>query len=65
MPWPALGPSPGFPESRQLAVKVVKGCYTCRREEKRLAQQQMGELPWAKAGGVDPFEAVPCDSMGP
>ena len=28
-----------IPRSRQLAVKVVKGCYTCRREETRLAQE--------------------------
>ena len=54
-----------IPRSRQLAVKVVKGCYTCRQEEKRLAQQQIGELPGARAGGIAPFEAVACDFMGP
>ena len=54
-----------IPRGRQLALKVVKGCYTCRREEKWLAQQQMGELPGARAGGIAPFEAVGCDFMGP
>ena len=26
-----------IPQGRQLALKVVTGCYTCRRKEKRLA----------------------------
>ena len=54
-----------IPRSPQLAVKVAKECHTCRREEKRLAQRQMGELPGARAGGVAPFMAVAYDFKGP
>ena len=28
-----------IPRSRQLAIEVVKGCYTCRKEETRLLQE--------------------------
>jgi hypothetical protein len=54
-----------IPRARQLALKVLRDCFLCRKEDKKLAEQQMGELPSFKTGGIAPFEAVACDFMGP
>ena len=54
-----------IPRGRQLALKIVKNCPSCKREDKRLGEQIMADLPSFKTSGLAPFEAVGCDFMGP
>ena len=54
-----------IPRGRALAQRVISSCPACRREHKKVVQQEMGDLPKEKSLELAPFEAVGCDFMGP
>ena len=50
---------------RDLARKIKKSCYTCRRRDKELAQQQMAPLPKSRQSMTPTFHEVSMDLFGP
>ena len=49
----------------RLAKSVVTACYTCRRRDKKMETQLMGQLPDERLEVVSPFEATALDLFGP
>ena len=49
----------------RLAKSVIGSCYTCRRRDKRMETQLMGQLPNERLEVVSPFEATALDLFGP
>ena len=49
----------------RLAKSVIGSCYTCRRRDKRMETQLMGQLPNERLEIVSPFEATALDLFGP
>merc|ERR1712101_37115 len=50
---------------RRLARSVAKSCMRCRRENKELQQQVMGDLGEDQLAKVRPFHHLTLDLMGP
>ena len=49
----------------RLAKSVIGSCYTCRRRDKQMETQLMGQLPNERLEIVSPFEATTLDLFGP
>ena len=49
----------------RAAKEVSRKCYWCRRNDKKMAAQQMGGLPDERTTFLAPFEAVALDLFGP
>jgi hypothetical protein len=54
-----------IPKARALALKVISSCMQCRKINKKVEAQVMGDLPSYKLAALAPFTVTGCDFMGP
>ena len=54
-----------IPRLPRLAQEIRKSCYRCRLEDKKLCEQQMGQLPIERLKPSPPFYYTGVDLFGP